>query len=149
MEPRGVSLASREHTAPALLRETTNERGERDDADDAETSKSRWKKVATLDLAFPGNLAGGDSALVATETRSWMRPGDQPRRAARRRARLTCIEEPEENLARRGDARELASAHRGRATKEHHHTGRRTIESVPVSGSRRARAPRNSRVCIT
>jgi hypothetical protein len=73
MEPRGVSLASRVHAAPALLRDTTNERGARDDADDAQTSKSRWKKVATLGLAFAGNLAGGGSAaganaLVATET---------------------------------------------------------------------------------
>ena len=68
MEPRGVSLASRVHAAPALLRDTTNARGERDDADDAQTSKSRWKKVATLGLAFAGNLAGGGSALVATET---------------------------------------------------------------------------------
>ena len=68
MEPRGVSLASRVHAAPALLRDTTNERGERDDADDAQTSKSRWKKVATLGLAFAGNLAGGGAALVATET---------------------------------------------------------------------------------
>ena len=70
MEPRGVSLASRVHAAPALLRDTTNACGERDDADDAQTSKSRWKKVATLGLAFAGNLAGGGSAgrLVATET---------------------------------------------------------------------------------
>ena len=63
-----MSLASRVHAAPALLRDTTNARGERDDADDAQTSKSRWKKVATLGLAFAGNLAGGGSALVATET---------------------------------------------------------------------------------
>ena len=63
MEPRGVSLASRVHAAPALLRDTTNERGARDDA--AASRRAGAKPYARHGAASMRRGAAGAAGALA------------------------------------------------------------------------------------
>ena len=69
---RSGGVASRVHTAPAqLFNEHTNNSNDNPAEAPTSTSKSKWKKVATLGLAFAGNLGrntAGSLDLLSHET---------------------------------------------------------------------------------